>query len=48
MSQEIVDEMIKQIEEMLAETAHRDLYSASDLQDNLLDLLNMAKQIEPA
>jgi hypothetical protein len=48
MTQEIVHDMIEQIEAMLSETASRSLYSSDELQDNLLDLLNMAKQIEPA
>lgn len=41
-----ISEIIGQIEEMLKETASRDLYATSDLQDWLLDTLNMANNMK--
>lgn len=45
MDNEIVDNMIAEIEEMLKETAGRNIIEATDIQDRLLDLLTMTRQL---
>lgn len=48
MNKEVVEQMITQLEDMLKLTAdpERSLFSADELQNELLDLLNIASQLQ--
>lgn len=41
-----VEAMIQQIESMLKDVSHKNIVEASEVQDGLLDLLNMANSLE--
>jgi len=41
-----IEAMIQQIESMLKDVSHKNIVEASEVQDGLLDLLNMANSLE--
>ena len=46
MMQELCDQLVKEVEEFLAVTSSRELLSSDEVQNYLLDIYQLAKQLQ--